>query len=162
MSMKEFADNSGPNQIERLRWLPGRPDSIFEKIGGRKTLVKVHVLFYQKVFAHQWLGKYFSHRDPAILEEQQTDFMSQNMGGPKIYMGGMPKAVHDHMFVTQELFDIRNGLLSDSIKACGVHDELRETWLGIDKAFASKIVKEKLSDCKGRYVTQEILNFPKP
>ncbi len=147
-------------QSDKLRWGPGRPDSLFERIGGRRTLEIVHKTFYTLVYAHPWLGKYFAHRERSVLEEQQSDFMSQNFGGPKVYCGAFPEPAHKHMFVSQELFDIRNDLLSQAITKAGVPDKLKEEWLRIDYAFAGKIVKKSEDECTPRYVTDDILSFP--
>jgi len=136
--------------------------TLLNEIGGRPVLEKVHKLFYDKLYEHPWLKNFFLHIDQKVIENQQTDFMVSNMGGGKIYSGGMPKNVHRHMYITEELFDLRTKILKESILACGVPEVLAERWIRIDSAFKHSLVKKSLDQCEKRYFTDEILNFPKP
>lgn len=88
--------------------------------------------------------------------------MVSNMGGGKIYSGGMPRNVHRHMYINEELFDLRTEILKESILACGVPGALAERWIRIDGAFKHSLVKKSIDDCEKRFFTDEILNFPKP
>ena len=134
--------------------------SLFDLIGGRGTLDKVHKIFYDKIYAHPWIGKFFQEINQEIIETQQSDFMSQAMGGPAIYCGKLPIAAHKHMFVSEALFELRTHLLKESLTEAGVKPEQQEAWMKIDKAFKKGIVKKSLSDCQLRFNTDQILNFP--
>ena len=137
-------------------------NTLLQEVGGKPILEKVHKLFYDKLYEHPWLKKFFLHIDQKLIENQQTDFMISNMGGGKIYSGGMPKNVHRHMYITEELFDLRTQILRESILACGVREELADRWIRIDSAFKHSLVKPSVDKCEKRYFTDEILNFPKP
>ena len=65
------------------------------------------------------------------------------------------------MMITEELFELRTGLLSDSIKEHGIADDLRLEWIALNDMFKRVIVKASIDDCKLQYSHQEILNFPK-
>lgn len=136
--------------------------TLFDRLGGKATLEKVHKDFYDKAYAHPWLSLYFTDKPQEILESQQTDFMAQLIGGPKAYGGKTPKMAHQHMNVTDELFDIRRSLLSEAITENNISDELREEWLNADGALRNSIVKKAVGDCTKAYNTQEILDFRKP
>ena len=136
--------------------------SLFDRIGGRPTLEKVHKIFYDKIYAHPWIGEYFKEIQQDIIEIQQTDFMSQAMGGPAIYCGKLPIAAHKHMFINLELFELRSNLLRDSIREAGVKPEEEEAWMKIDQAFKKGIIKNSLSDCQLRFKSDEIVNVPNP
>jgi len=139
------------------------PDqSLFERLGGKPTLEKVHRLFYDKVYAHPWLSQFFAHRTRGPIETQQTDFMIQLMGGPKCYAGQAPHVVHQYMLITEELFDLRTQLLSDAIKLAGVTDDLRKEWLDMNEMFKKIMIKKSRDECTLQYAHQEILDFPKP
>lgn len=116
--------------------------SLYDAIGGLTTLQKVHKIFYDKVYADAWLGQFFAGHDQAAIENRQTQFMGEKMGGPDPYPGKELGFVHEHMYITQELFEIRQTLLSNSLKEAGVPEDLRERWLRIDNAFMQKIVKK--------------------
>jgi hemoglobin len=77
-------------------------------------------------------------------------------------IGGMPKRVHKHMYITEELFDLRTEILKESILVCGVQEALTERWVRVDSAFKHSLVKSNLDKCEKRYFTDEILNYPKP
>ncbi|MBT5472022.1 MAG: group 1 truncated hemoglobin [Nitrospina sp.] len=136
--------------------------ALLDQIGGRPVLEKVHKVFYDKIYEHPWLKKYFLHIEQKLIENQQTDFMVSNMGGGKIYSGALPKNGHKHMFITEELFEVRAKLLEDSLKECNVSDEHISRWLRIDGAFKKSLVKVSPADCEKRFFTDDILNFPKP
>ena len=121
-------------------------------------MMKVHKIFYDKAYADPWLSKYFTDKPQEVLESQQTDFMTQIMGGPKIYGGKAPKWAHQHMVITDELFELRAEMLSDSIKEAGIADDIRVEWLAADAALKRSLVKP-LEKCTKAYPNQPILNF---
>lgn len=136
--------------------------TLFKRLGGKPTLERVHKTFYDLAYTHPWLGKYFTDKPQLALEEQQTDFMSYLMGGPNLYTGKTPKMAHQHMVITDELFELRRQLLSKAIKKDGISDELREEWLAADSALKRSISKKTAADCQRSYANQEILDFKKP
>lgn len=135
--------------------------TLFDRLGGKPTFDKVHKIFYDKAYAHPWLSQYFTDKPQEVLENQQTDFMVQLMGGPKGYAGKTPKSAHMHMVISEELFDLRADMLSESIKEAGVRDDLREEWLVADGTLKRALVKSSESECSQSYPNQPILNFSK-
>ena len=97
-----------------------------------------------------------------VQETQQTDFMTQPMGGEPVYCGKFPIPAHSHMYITEELFNLRSQLLRDSLKEANVPDDLAKRWLEIDNAFKNGIVKKSIADCTPRYKGDEFLVFPDP
>ena len=67
----------------------------FEALGGRPILVKISKIFYDKVYDHAWLGKFFAKVDQQIIEDQQVDFLQGALGGDKVYCGKLPVKAHD-------------------------------------------------------------------
>lgn len=137
-------------------------NSLFSLIGGRTTLDKVHKIFYDKIYKHPWIGQYFLEIQQEIIEAQQSDFMSQAMGGPAIYLGKIPIPAHRHMFISEELFDLRTQLLKEAFREAEVSEKSQELWLKIDQALKRGIVKKSISDCTLRFNTDEIINIPNP
>ena len=139
--------------------------TLFELIGGRPTLQRVHKIFYDRIFAHPELKHYFANQNQVTIEEQQTNFMTAKMGGGKIFTGKTPENCHMRLFITKELFDLRNKILKESILECGISGELLERWMGINEAFERTVVKTDPSECKKRFIGDEIIypaNWPKP
>ncbi len=135
---------------------------LFEKVGGREGILKIAKNFYDKVYDHPWLRLYFQAIPQEHIENQQTDFMSGSLGGPKIYTGRFPVPAHEHMYITEELFELRNTILLESLHETRTAPDVIEAWLKIDNAFRKRIVKNNLSECKKRYFTDEILDFKNP
>lgn len=136
-------------------------NTLYERLGGRETLQRVHKVFYDKAFVHPWLSQYFQGKQQQLLEDQQTDFLTSITGGPKMYMGRAPKFAHQHMVISDELFDLRQQLLGDAISACGIADDLKKEWLAADNALRRAIVKTDASQCVSTY-GEPILDFKKP
>ncbi len=65
------------------------------------------------------------------------------------------------MVITEELFERRSQMLSDSIKEAGIRDDLREEWLDADRTFKKALQKKSVSECTLAYPNQAILNFPR-
>ena len=119
--------------------------SLFEQVGGLPVLDHVHKVFYDKVYAHPWLGRFFDGHDQVSLERRQTQFMAEKMGGEVDYFGKGPAMAHRHMYITQELYDLRHELLRQSLEEVGVPEILRRRWLAIDYAFIRLIVKNSIA-----------------
>jgi len=140
----------------------GTVRSLYARLGGHPTLERVHKLFYDKVYEHPWLGLFFEGIDQDFIEEQQTAFMAAVMGGPKRYVGQYPKPAHKHMFVDQELFDLRNEVLAESIAEAAVPADAASEWLKLDRNFANAIIKRSVDECEQRYVFEPIVHIPDP
>lgn len=136
--------------------------SLYDRIGGRHTLEKVHKIFYDKLYGHPWLSGFFQGIDQIKIENQQTDFIAQLIGGPKMFGGRLPHHAHAHIYVTEELFLVRNELLRDSLIEAGVAEKEREEWLTIDRAFKRAIVKQSPETCIKRFVDEDIVIIEKP
>ncbi len=118
--------------------------SLFDEVGGLATLQKVHKIFYDKIYAHPWLKRFFAGHDQQAIENRQSGFMAEKMGGAIQYWGKQPKMAHRQMYITQELFDIRHELLKEALREAGLNDDLARRWLKIDYAFKRQIVKDSI------------------
>jgi hemoglobin len=123
-----------------------KKQTLFDAVGGLPTLQKVHKVFYDKVYAHPWLGKFFAGHNQEAIENRQTSFMAVKMGGDVTYLGKEPKMAHRAMYITQELFDIRTALLRESLQEAQVPEELIAKWIKLDNAFKHQIVKDSIED----------------
>ncbi len=135
---------------------------LFDRIGGRPTLEAVHKRFYDKIFAHAWIGQFFQGIDQKHIESQQTDFIAMLFGGPKSYSGRMPVDAHEHIMIDEEIFALRTELLLESLTESGIGPAEIEDWLRIDGAFKKVLIKKSLSECKKRYFSDSILEVPNP
>jgi hemoglobin len=137
--------------------------TLFDALGGLATLKKVHKIFYDKIYDHYWLKLFFTGHDRQSIENRQTAFMAEKMGGPVTYYGKEPQMAHRHMYITQELYEIRHQLLKESLQEADIPVELADRWLKIDYAFIRQIVKpsiESFYQTTFRYEKRVII--PKP
>lgn len=137
--------------------------SLFDAIGGTSTLERVHKIFYDKLYAHPWLGKFFEGHNQEAIERRQTLFMAEKMGGDVIYYGKEPLMAHRHMYITPEQFDLRHELLKESLEEADIDNELAERWLRIDYAFHRQVVKPSIEDFyKNSWRYEKRVIVPKP
>lgn len=135
---------------------------LFERLGGRSVIERVHKIFYNKIYAHPWLGLFFKEIDQIHIESQQTEFMMMLFGGPKIYGGRMPIDAHEHIMISEELFTQRRELLRESLQEAGILEGEANEWLNIDGAFKKVLIKNSLDECQKRFHTDEIKDFQDP
>ena len=122
--------------------------SLFDAIGGLPAMQHVHTVFYDKVYAHPWLGQFFVGHEQKVIELRQTQFMAEKMGSKTVYLGKDLDVSHMRMYVTEELLRVRQVLLKEAIEEEGIAPELVTRWLKIDHAFWSKIKKGSLEEFK--------------
>ena len=137
--------------------------SLFDAVGGMPTLEKVYRIFYDKIYSHPWIGQFFAGHSQESIEKRQVSFMAEKMGANVEYMGKGMEIAHEAMYITGELFSLRQSLLEASLQEAGVSEELRERWMRIDGAFRKKIVKGSLqSFMNTRWAYQKHIVIPKP
>ena len=127
-------------------------DSLYEAVGGLPTLQHVHKIFYDKIYAHPWLQKFFEEFEQQVIEDRQTSFMGEKFGGPA-YIGKPLKQVHENMYIRLELADIRHEILRESLCEAKVPEELAERWLRIDSAFMQQVIKTSVESFYRDYHT---------
>jgi len=134
----------------------------FERMGGRESLIKINKCFYDKVYQHPWLKQYFIEIPQQHIEDQQIDFMQKVLGGSNVYIGKPPPATHKHMFIPNELFEIRQQLLMEAFTETNANAQLVDKWLALDESFRRHIVNSTAKECTPRFKTDPILDFQKP
>ena len=137
-------------------------ETLYDELGGKSCLERVHRIFYGKLLDHAWLKDFFVGRPRWHLESQQTDFMMSLFGGPQIYSGRMPKSAHLHLFITEEVFLLRHDLLAQSLNEAGVRADLKARWLDYDMKMKRALTKTEISECVGRHRNDPVISVEKP
>ena len=122
--------------------------TLFDAVGGLSTLQQVHKIFYDKVYAHPWLGKFFEGHSQEAIEYRQTQFMGQKMGGSAKYPGKALGLAHRRMYITKKLLEVRQSLLKEALEETGVPESLCKRWLTIDRAFWKQVENDSLESFK--------------
>ena len=123
-----------------------KKQSLFDAVGGLTAMECVHKQFYDKVYAHPWLGQFFVGHDQTAIELRQTQFMAEKMGADSIYPGRELPLAHRRMYITEELLELRRDLLREALEEEGLSEPLIRRWLKIDGAFWSKIKNSSLDE----------------
>lgn len=118
--------------------------------------------FYELVYKDEWLSQVFASVAQDFITNQQSDFMLGLLGGPKIYSGRNAKDAHPHIFINEEMWQLRESLLIKAFDKTHFPLDLRRRWLKIDEAFKSLLVMNDPSDCIKRFTADEIINIPSP
>ena len=88
--------------------------------------------------------------------------MQKVLGRNNCYIGKAPPVAHKHMFIPDELFEVRKVLLIEAFIETNAHQELIDKWLNLDESFRRLLVKKSLAECTARFNSEGILNFDKP
>lgn len=135
---------------------------LLNKIGGEAVVTRVHQRFYNVMFDEPWLEKFFFGKSKEALIKKQTQFMVAAFNGPNHYTGDTPAFVHMHMFITDEMADIREQILKASILEEGLSEEIARKWLAVDRSFRPAIVKKSLDECVMKCKGQVPVTAQKP
>ncbi len=124
---------------------------------------KIADTFYDLVYKDVWFKKIFRNIEQDSITAQQTDFMVQNMGGPKRFSGRDAKDAHPQIWIDENIWNYREDLLKKAFKEVNAPAEICELWLKIDNAFKLSIInKGGVEECVGRFKTDEIIYEPMP
>lgn len=137
-------------------------DDLLTVVGGRSKVLAVYQHFYNDIFEHPWLGKFFWAKSKSLLISKRTDFMCQCMeqeGRPHI---APPTTVHKHMYITDEQFDLYQGLLLQAMQKESLSDVAIHRWQTIDEMFRPHIVKKSIEACEVSCFGQHPIVSAKP
>jgi hemoglobin len=123
-------------------------------VGGYDAIYRIHLRFYEMMFEEPWLGRFFWGKHEGVLARKQTDFLVACLGGPHEYRGETPAIAHLHMFITEEMLDVRESLLRRAMAEAGLETALQGRWLRIDNAFRAAVAKRSPDECVMRCVGQ--------
>jgi truncated hemoglobin YjbI len=120
-------------------------------------ITKVNEIFYDDMYEDEWLSKVFANTKIEIIKSQQTDFMLGVLGGPKRYGGRSPKDAHPHIFIQEDMWELREQYLRKALNEVNAPDSIQQKWLAIDNAFKNAILKGSIAECVGRYKTEPVI-----
>jgi len=72
--------------------------------------------------------------------------LCRHLWSKSVYLGRELPLAHRRMYITEELLEIRQGLLRESLQEEGLSKALISRWLKIDHAFWRKIKNKSLEE----------------
>ncbi len=161
--MKQAMSKVPPEQIKPLDYdHAGYDPNLLTEIGGKEVVFRVHQRFYEVMFDEPWLGQFFYGKDKETLIIKQTQFMVAAFGGPNEYTGDTPAFIHMHMYITEEMTDLRESILHQAILAEGLDESIAQRWLKVDRAFRPALVKQSVAECVLKCFGQFPVTVKKP
>jgi hemoglobin-like flavoprotein/truncated hemoglobin YjbI len=149
-------------QERRAGWLLRSDEGLLAAIGGEPVVRRVHEVLYAALFEDPWLGQFFFGKHQQTLIDKQTEFMVSAFGGSHLYRGGTPAMVHMHMYITEELADLRERYLRFAIVSQGLSDDVADRWQVIDRLFRPSVIKTSAAECVLLCVGQSPVQAVKP
>ncbi len=112
----------------------------YEAIGGEAGVRAVLRALYDELFVDPIVGFLFEGKDKTHIVEAQVEFTSAFLGGPERYTGKPLPEAHAHLPLLAGHFDRRHWLLAETLRAHGVPEEARATWLRIDESLRPSVL----------------------
>lgn len=95
-------------------------NSLFNQLGGTKSVESVVEEFYKRVLADPELAPFFAKTNMKWLKLRQAQFFTQALGGPAIYKGKPMKESHAKMAVEERHFQKVAQHLAETLMSIGV------------------------------------------
>ncbi len=135
-----MADVPGMSEMSKLE---GEP-SIYESLGGERTLVVAVSHFYEKVPKDSRISHYFKDLDMGAQSAKQLAFMARAFGGPEEYHGRDLAAAHAVLVrekgLGDEHFDAIAELLGETLSELGVDEVLGKRILDAVGSLRSEVL----------------------
>ena len=126
----------------KTKWVAAREGSLYQKLGGWKSIDAAVDAFYVKVLADKRVNHFFEDISMQKQHRKQKEFLSAALGGPIPWTGKDMRKVHDGMGLTEEHFNAIAENLIATLKDLKVSQEL------IDQVMA--VVATTKDDILGR------------
>lgn len=114
--------------------------TLYDKYGGFKTISRVVMTFYEMALDSDDIGHYFEDIDMPRLIDHQTKFVSSLIGGPASFSDDRIEAVHRHLCISHDDFDVMAELFGEALSVHGMSDQDIKTALAAIEGKRSIIV----------------------
>ncbi len=129
-----------PKDREKLHALPPDPE-LWTALGEGQLLLEILEEFYTRVYADPRLAPFFHRITRQRAIEKQYEFLRDVLSGTRDYFGARPYNAHHWMVISDELFDYREELFFECVRARGMSEHLVRRWAAIDELFRPELVK---------------------
>lgn len=120
--------------------------------------------FYDKVYAHPWIGQFFRNVDQAHQELKLVRFFHLSWHDPMYgpLQGKYLEQEHAHMYITPALFELRQALFAQAVREHDHPEALVQAFLAFNEQWRPYLVKASLDECTDAYTGLEIVAVPPP
>lgn len=136
----EYAHRYKPDDSAKVASIPPQPE-LWEALEHGPGLTRILTAFYDTVYEDPRLSPFFHGVTKPRAIGQQYAFMADIFTGRKDFFGLKPFNAHHWMIISDELFDYREALLEQFLRAYGLSESLICRWSAIDEMFRREIVK---------------------
>ena len=98
--------------------------------------------FYQQVYADPQLSPFFVNVPRQRLVEKQYSFLWQAITGEQHYMGNRPYHAHHWMVISPELFQHREHMMLNCLRAQGLAEEWVQQLQQLEARYKGEIIKD--------------------
>lgn len=105
-------------------------------------LARIARTFYDKVYAHPWIGRFFDHIDQSRQEIKLVRFlrMAWHESADAEIQGRYLEQEHAHMRITGALFDLRQTLLAEALREHAHPEPLVQAFLAFNERWRRFVV----------------------
>ena len=119
--------------------MPNKQQTLFERVGGEKTIRELIHEFYDRVVADPELKPFFKNTSMDKLRRMQREFFSAALDGPITYTGRPLSYVHHGRGITKHHFALYVAHLIDTLRDHGINDQDVNDLIGRINTYANEI-----------------------
>lgn len=108
------------------------PGTLYEQIGA-DLIGRCLTVFYERAFTDGIIGHFFFGKDRAHITNQQIDFATAMLGGPRRYRGKPLAVAHADLDIRRPHFMRRQMMMREVLDEMGVPAHLRDAWLALEE-----------------------------
>lgn len=132
-----------PEYNEEPRRPPSPDPEMWQALGRGTLLRQILSDFYARVYRDPLLSPFFVHTTMQRAIEKQYNFLYEIFTGEDVYFGERPRNAHHWMVISDELFDHRERLMRDVLRAHGLPERLVHRWMAMEESYREYIVKDR-------------------
>jgi ferredoxin/truncated hemoglobin YjbI len=122
--------------------IPTPDPELWDALGKGELLLEILTDFYNKVYKDPKLAPFFENTTIDRAIGKQYNFLQELMTGEQVYFGAMPRSAHHWMVIDEALFDYRENLIAESMRAFDLSEKMIKRWLDMDYAFKDMLIKD--------------------
>ncbi len=129
-----------PQDIAKIAAFPPSPE-MWAALDEGAMLTRILTDFYDRVFEDPRLAPFFYKVTKQRLIEKQFAFTRDLLLGKSDYFGERPFNSHHWMIISDALFDYREQVFFEVVRAHGLPEKFVRVWAGLNERFRREIVK---------------------